>query len=188
MRIIAGKFRGRRLQAVGAAPLRPTSDRLRETLFDVLAAARPLEGTIWLDLFAGTGAVGIEALSRGAAKVYFVESARSSLALLRKNLAVLEITEQVEILPLKALDGIKRLAKEATPTSCDIVFFDPPYDEEQQYRVILDALADSGLLKNNSIVIAEHSKRFDPPAAARRLQRYRLLKQGDAALSFYRFS
>src|SRR5438067_1838211 len=140
MRIIAGKLRGRRLHAVGSAPLRPTSDRLRETLFDVLAAARPLEGTIWLDLFAGTGAVGIEALSRGAAKVYFVESARSSLALLRKNLAALEISEQVEILPLKALDGIKRLAKEATPTSCDIVFFDPPYDEEQQYRVILDAL------------------------------------------------
>jgi len=189
MRIIAGKFRGRRLQAVGAAPLRPTSDRLRETLFDVLVAARPLEGTIWLDLFAGTGAVGIEALSRGAAKVYFVESARSSLALLRKNLAVLEIgAAQAEILPLKAFDGIKRLSKEAESASCDIAFLDPPYDEEQQYRVILQALADSGLLKSDSIVIAEHSKRFDPPAAAGTLQRYRLLKQGDAALSFYRFS
>ena len=81
MRIIAGKFRGRRLQAVGAAQLRPTSDRLRETLFDVLTAARPLEETIWLDLFAGTGGVGIEALSRGAARVCFVESARGSLTL-----------------------------------------------------------------------------------------------------------
>ena len=186
MRIIAGKLRGRRLHAVGAAPLRPTSDRLRETLFDVLAAARALEGTIWLDLFAGTGAVGIEALSRGAAKVYFVESARSSLALLRKNLAVLEITEQAEVLPLKALDGIKRLAKEATPTSWDLAFLDPPYDEERQYDVILDALAASGLLKDNSIVIAEHSKHFDSPTKVGQLERYRVLKQGDAALSFYR--
>src|SRR5947209_15950456 len=142
MRIIAGKFRGRRLQAVAAsAPLRPTSDRLRETLFDVLAAARPLEGTVWLDLFAGTGAVGIDAISRGATKVYFVESARSSLALLRKNLAALEISEgHAEMIPLKALDAIRRLAKQAEQRSCDIAFLDPPYDKEDQYGLVLEAL------------------------------------------------
>ena len=173
---------------MGSAPLRPTSDRLRETLFDVLAAARPLGGTVWLDLFAGTGAVGIEALSRGAAKVYFVESARSSLALLRKNLAALEISEgQAEVVPLKVLDAIGRLAKQAEQRSCDIAFLDPPYDKEDQYGLVLEALGSSGLLKDNSIVIAEHSKRFDPPAQVGQLQRYRLLKQGDAALSFYRF-
>ena len=172
---------------MGSAPLRPTSDRLRETLFDVLAAARPLEGTIWLDLFAGTGAVGIEALSRGAAKVYFVESARTSLALLRKNLAALGITErESELLPLKALDGINTVAKHAGPAGCDIAFLDPPYDEEQQYRLILEALADSGLLKSNSVAIAEHSKRFNSPTKVGQLERYRVLKQGDAALSFYR--
>src|SRR5438445_10457811 len=129
MRIIAGKLRGRRLHAVGSAPLRPTSDRLRETLFDVLMATQALEGTVWLDLFAGTGAVGIEALSRGAAKVYFVESARSSLVLLRKNLAALEVaTGRIEVLPMKALDGIKRIARQAEPRSCNVVFLDPPYD------------------------------------------------------------
>ena len=189
MRIIAGKLRGRRLHTVGSAPLRPTSDRLRETLFDVLAAARPLEGTVWLDLFAGTGAVGIEAISRGATKVYFVESARSSLALLRKNLAALEISEgHAEVIPLKALDAIRRLAKQAEQRSCDIAFLDPPYDKEEQYRLILEALADSGLLKSNSIAIAEHSKRFDSATKVGQLERYRVLKQGDAALSFYRLA
>ena len=174
---------------MSSAPLRPTSDRLRETLFDVLAAARSLEGTVWLDLFAGTGAVGIEALSRGAAKVYFVESARSSLALLRKNLAALEISEgQVEVIPLKALDAIRRLAKQAEQRSCDIAFLDPPYDKEDQYGLVLEALGSSGLLKDNSVVIAEHSKRFEPPARVAKLERYRLLKQGDAALSFYRLA
>ena len=174
---------------MGSAPLRPTSDRLRETLFDVLMATQALEGTVWLDLFAGTGAVGIEALSRGAAKVYFVESARGSLALLRKNLAALEISEgQAEVIPLKALDALRRLAKQAEQRSCDIAFLDPPYDEEQQYRLILEALADSGLLKSNSIAIAEHSKRFDSPTELGQLERYRVLKQGDAALSFYRLA
>ena len=189
MRVIAGKYKSRKLEAPPGMQTRPTSDRLRETLLDVLAAARPLEGTVWLDLFAGTGAVGIEALSRGAAKVYFVESARSSLALLRKNLAALQSTEQeAEVLPLKALDGIKTVAKHAGPAGCDIAFLDPPYDEEQQYRLILEALADSGLLKSNSIAIAEHSKRFDSPTELGQLERYRVLKQGDAALSFYRLA
>jgi 16S rRNA (guanine(966)-N(2))-methyltransferase RsmD len=188
MRIIAGKFRGRSLHAVGAAPLRPTSDRLRETLFDVLSAARQLEGTTWLDLFAGTGAVGIEALSRGAAKVYFVESARSSLALLQKNLGTLAITEaEAEVLPIKAFEAINRLAKRLRPSAFDMVFLDPPYEKEDEYARVLEAVAASGLLKDDSLVIAEHSKRFAPLAQVNTLQRYRLLKQGDAALSFYRF-
>ena len=174
---------------MGSAPLRPTSDRLRETLFDVLMATQALEGTVWLDLFAGTGAVGIEALSRGAAKVYFVESARSSLVLLRKNLAALEISEgQAEVIPLKALDAIRRLAKQAEQRSCDIAFLDPPYDQADQYGLTLEAVADSGWLSESSVVIAEHSKRFEPPQAVRKLQRYRLLKQGDASLTFYRLA
>src|SRR5437660_1000671 len=142
-----------------------------------------------LDIFAGTGAVGIEALSRGAAKVYFVESARGSLALLRKNLAALEISEgQAEVIPLKALDALRRLAKQAEQRSCDIAFLDPPYDEADQYGLTLEAVADSGWLSESSVVIAEHSKRFEPPQAVRKLQRYRLLKQGDASLTFYRLA
>ena len=189
MRVIAGKYKSRKLEAPPGMQTRPTSDRLRETLLDVLAAARPLEGTVWLDLFAGTGAVGIEALSRGAAKVYFVESARSSLALLRKNLAALEISEgQAEVIPLKALDALRRLAKQAEQRSCDIAFLDPPYDQADQYGLTLEALADSGWLSESSVVIAEHSKHFDSPTKVGQLERYRVLKQGDAALSFYRLA
>ena len=103
--------------------------------------------------------------------------------------AALEISEgQGEVIPLKALDAIRRLAKQAEQRSCDIAFLDPPYDEAQQYRLILEALAESGLLNSNSIAIAEHSKHFDSPTKVGQLERYRVLKQGDAALSFYRLA
>src|ERR1041385_475971 len=97
MRVIAGQFRSRPLQSMPGLELRPTSDRLRETLFDVLSAARDLSGSVWLDLFAGTGAVGIEALSRGARQVYFVESVKKHARLLRENLASLDITSGFEV-------------------------------------------------------------------------------------------
>src|ERR1700685_1147692 len=97
MRVIAGKFRSRPLQSLAGFDLRPTSDRLRETLFDVLAAAHALRDSVWLDLYAGTGAVGIEALSRGARQVYFVESAKKHARLLRENLASLGIAEGFEV-------------------------------------------------------------------------------------------
>ena len=98
MRIIAGKFRSRQLRSLPGLDLRPTSDRLRETLFNVIAAARPVEGTVWLDLFAGTGAVGIEAISRGAAMVYFVENARKPAELIAKNLRSLGVENGFDIL------------------------------------------------------------------------------------------
>ena len=97
MRIIAGAYRSRPLKSLPGMDLRPTSDRLRETLFNVLAAASTLEGSVWLDLFAGTGAVGIEALSRGARQVYFVESERKHARLLRENLNSLKITEGFDV-------------------------------------------------------------------------------------------
>src|SRR5271170_4144436 len=97
MRVIAGKYRSRPLRSLPGMDLRPTSDRLRETLFDVLSAARDLQDSVWLDLYAGTGAVGIEALSRGARQVYFVESARKHARLLRENLSSLGISEGFEV-------------------------------------------------------------------------------------------
>src|SRR6185436_12170037 len=99
MRVIAGKFRSRPLRSLSGVDIRPTSDRLRETLFNVLTAGNPeaLAGSVWLDLFAGTGAVGIEALSRGAQAVYFVESSRRAATLIRKNLAALGVEEGFEV-------------------------------------------------------------------------------------------
>lgn len=180
MRIISGKFRSRQVRSLPGADLRPTSDRLRETLFNVIAAARPIEGTTWLDLFAGTGAVGIEALSRGARIVYFAESARKLADLIQQNLSGLKIDSGFQILQH---DAVAALGKVTGPI--DICFLDPPYKMEDQYAKVLNALAITPFLHENSLVIAEHSKHFDPAAKYGGLERSRKLIQGDAVLSFY---
>jgi len=168
--------------------LRPTADRLRETLFNVLTAGNPaaLEGTVWLDLYAGTGAVGIEAVSRGASQVYFAESAARAAELIKRNLASLEIGTGFQILKQDSIHALRAL--ESGGTLADFVFLDPPYDMESAYTQVLSALAQSPLLKPESIVIAEHPKKFDPGEEFASLHRYRKLAQGDAALSFYRMA
>jgi 16S rRNA (guanine966-N2)-methyltransferase len=185
MRVIAGKFRSRPLHSLHGLEIRPTSDRLRETLFNVLTAGNPqaLEGSVWVDLFAGTGAVGIEAMSRGASMVHFVDCARHVVELIRKNLASLKVQEGFQILQQKSSHALSEL--DAHDVQADFVFLDPPYSERQAYREMLDALADSNLAEH-ALVIAEHEKRFDPGERFGSLQRSRKLEQGDAALSFYR--
>ena len=183
MRIIAGKFRSRHLKPPPRGlELRPTSDRLRETLFNVLA--NQIEGAVFVDLFAGTGGVGIEALSRGAAKVYLAESDRKAARLIRENLQALTIGEEAELFECDATQAIHSL--EAETASCDIIFLDPPYDAHGAYARTLELLADSSMVTGETLVIAEHDKHFDPGAATGTLQRYRQLRQGDAVLSFYR--
>ena len=186
MRVIAGKYRHRALGAPRGLEVRPTSDRLRETLFNVLAAGRAeaLEGTVWIDAFAGTGAVGIEALSRGAQQVYFLEKAKAPLAALRANLKALGIAQGAEIVERAVTAGLKRL--EAAGVACDFVFLDPPYRMEAAYRETLEQLAESKLLRESSVVVAEHDKHFDPGEGFGGLRRYRKLEQGDGVLSFYR--
>jgi 16S rRNA (guanine966-N2)-methyltransferase len=186
MRVIAGKYRSRVLLSLAGLDLRPTADRLRETLFDVLTAGNPnaLEGSVWLDLFAGTGAVGIEALSRGAGMVYFVESSPRVVELERQNLRKLGVEAGFQVLQQDAVRAL--LALEKQKIVADFVFLDPPYRLSAAYEATLSAIAKSGLLKAESVVIAEHEKRFDPGDEFGELRRYRNLKQGDAALSFYR--
>ncbi len=186
MRVIAGKYRSRRLRSLPGLELRPTSDRLRETLFDVLSAGRPaaLEGSLWIDFYAGTGAVGIEALSRGAAMVYFVESSSQGAALIRRNLHALGLETGFAVLEKNSRRALGEL--EALGAEADLVFLDPPYRMQAECRTLLTALAGSKLLKPNCIVIVEHTKTFDPGAAFGALPRYRRLEQGGSALSFYR--
>ncbi len=186
MRIIAGKYRSRPLRSLPGLDLRPTSDRLRETLFDVLAAGRELRDSVWLDLYAGTGAVGIEALSRGARQVYFVESAKKHARLLRENLASLGITGGYELHEREVAQALRLL--ESAGVVCDYCFLDPPYRMRGSYERTLDCLAQSRLLQPSSVVIAEHEKKFDPGERFAALLRYRRLDQGDAALSFYRLA
>jgi 16S rRNA (guanine966-N2)-methyltransferase len=173
------------LHSLHGLDIRPTSDRLRETLFNVLTSGNPqaLEGSVWVDLFAGTGAVGIEAISRGAAMVHFVECSRRAVDLIEKNLASLEIQQGFRILQQEAAHAISAL--DGATDQVDYVFLDPPYSERATYQKTLEALAGSNLAKT-ALVITEHEKRFDPGERFGNLQRSRKLEQGDAALSLYR--
>jgi 16S rRNA (guanine966-N2)-methyltransferase len=185
MRVIAGKFRSRQLKSLKGMALRPTSDRLRETLFDILGER--VVGSRFFDIFAGTGAVGIEALSRGAENVVFIEKHAPEAALIKKNLESLEVLEGARVLPVDAMKGLEILAKEITVAreARVIVFLDPPYANAEAYDRVLSFLGSSTLLAEGSLVIAEHRRKFDLPEAAGNLERVRVLRQGDATLSFY---
>ena len=184
MRIIAGQYRSRPLKSLPGLDLRPTSDRLRETLFNVLAASSTLEDSVWLDLFAGTGAVGIEAISRGARQVYFVESERKHARLLRENLQSLKIIEGYDVYESDVAPALREL--DASGVTCDFCFLDPPYHMRGAYERTLEFLGESRLVGPSSIVIAEHEKKFDLGETFGALRRYRKIVQGDAALSLYR--
>ena len=186
MRIIAGEFRSRRLKTLRGPSLRPTSDRLRETLFDVLGDT--VAGSIWLDCYAGSGAVGLEALSRGAAQVIFLEQGRASARILRENIAALGVADRTRVLETSVAQGLGRLAaswkNQGLRTA--FVFLDPPYRQEAECQRALLLLASLDLVTPSTLVIAEHARRAPPPATCGRLVRIRLVEQGDSALSFYR--
>ena len=185
MRVIAGKFRSRRLRSLRGLDIRPTSDRLRETLFDVLTAGNPqaLQGSLWLDLFAGTGAVGIEAVSRGAAMVYFVESSMRAAELINANLRSVGICDGFRMLRQPVVHAIRELDHQQVKPH--FIFLDPPYRSKDAYSETLERLGNSELAQR-SLVIAEHERRFDPGEGLGFLRRIRKLDQGDASLSFYR--
>lgn len=187
MRVIAGEYRRRTLRSMPGLEIRPTSDRLRETLFNVLCAGDPsaLAESTWLDLYAGTGAVGIEALSRGARMVYFVESSKAAAEVIGANLTSLGIASGFQIIKIEAARALRQL--EASGMSADFVFLDPPYSMQDEYAKTLAAMAGSTIFREGSLVIAEHEKRFDPGELFGELRRYRKLVQGDVALSFYRW-
>jgi 16S rRNA (guanine966-N2)-methyltransferase len=182
MRVIAGTFKSRRLHALRGMSLRPTSDRLRETLFDILGDA--VKDAVFVDLFAGTGAVGIEAISRGARRVVFVEKRPSAAELIRENLKSLGITGGAEILPVDALRALEKLALQHA--GADFIFLDPPYAEEVEYERVLKFAGTAGMLSATGIAIAEHAKKLELPLFAEALERTRVVVQGDSALSFYR--
>jgi 16S rRNA (guanine966-N2)-methyltransferase len=186
MRVIAGRFRSRTLSAPAGMATRPTSDRLRETLFNVLAPR--IAGARFLDLYSGSGAVGIEALSRSAAHVTFVEKARPALTALRENLNRLGIPNtDLDNFTIHAGTVNTFLRAAAPQTAFDLVFLDPPYDLAAEYAATLALLGGSAsaFLSPAAIVIAEHRRKDAPAETYGALTRTRLLQQGDASLSFY---
>jgi 16S rRNA (guanine966-N2)-methyltransferase len=185
MRVIAGTYRSRLLQAPRGTATRPTSDRLRETLFNIIQPR--MEECRFVDLYAGTGAVGIEAISRGAAQVWFAENADSALESLRENLKALKITRGFTLEDRGTGAMLQRLSK--LPTPVDLIYLDPPYEAAAEYEATLGFLGSvrgRQTLSVGAIVIAEHGSKATLPARYGALEHYRLLKQGDAALSFYR--
>jgi 16S rRNA (guanine966-N2)-methyltransferase len=184
MRIIAGTYRGLRLKTLKGGNLRPTSDQLRETLFDVLGPR--VEGSTFLDAYAGTGAVGLEALSRGARDVVFIEHHRPAVELIRRNLETLGIASGYRLIARDTMTGLERLATENE--RFNIVFLDPPYEEIRAYHHVLRQLGRSPILLLDSMVVAEHSRHCLLEDGYASLARTRLLRHGDAQLSFYRLT
>ena len=174
MRIISGKFKSRRLKSTPPAGIRPTSDKLKETLFNILGVG--VEGSTFLDGCAGMGGIGIEALSRGASRVYFIDQSRKACRIIRENLASLGIEEGFRILEMDLAKALGVLAREGI--HFDIAFVDPPYEREDLYEACFGVLA--------GFLIVEHSKRKDLPESVGRFEKIRSLVQGDAALAFYR--
>jgi len=175
MRIIAGAYKGRNLKSPPSMDVRPTSDRLRETLFNVIAPR--IEDARFLDLCAGSGAVGIEALSRGAGYATFVDRSRRSCMLIESNLKLCRVPEEEwEIYCAEVNEFLKQ-----ADSKWDIIFFDPPYKDDYLRTVELVGvrLSDEGLL------IAEHHHKTELPEKIGKLERTRILKQGDSVLSFY---
>ena len=154
--------------------MRPTPDKLRKTLFDILAAEA--EGATFLDAYAGTGSVGIEALSRGAMRAIFLEKHKGAVALVRENLESLGLLPRALVIAGPALRELGR-------HRADIVFLDPPYPLEKEYATALELIGGMG---HPGLVIAQHSVRFDPGERCGGLVRYRVVRQGDNALSWYR--
>ena len=186
MRIIAGTFRSRQLKSLKGLALRPTSDRLRETLFNILADR--IRDSRFVDIFAGTGAIGIEAISRGAAEVVFIENHLPAASLIKKNLESLEIRSGARVLPLDAMRALQGLEAAYMPgaPAFDIAFLDPPYAAAEEYQRVLEFLGEAKILSAGSMIVTEHRRNFDLNERFGNLERVRVLRQGDACLSFYR--
>jgi 16S rRNA (guanine(966)-N(2))-methyltransferase RsmD len=174
MRVIAGEFRSRRLKTLPGMALRPTPDRLRESLFNILAPR--IAGCVFVDAYAGSGAVGIEALSRGAARAVFVEKHPAAVRVIRENLAALGIEDRAQVIQASAAMIVGRYRE-------GIVFLDPPYPLVKEYDAALRAL---GAAPGSSLlVIAQHAARQQMVESAGALKRVRQVRQGDNTLSFY---
>jgi 16S rRNA (guanine(966)-N(2))-methyltransferase RsmD len=181
MRIVAGKYKGRLLRTLRGQDVRPTSDRLRETLFNVLAPR--ITGTRFLDLCAGSGAVGIEALSRGSTHVTLVERSRSACSVIRENLESLGIGSEADVLCREAVAALRRLANH--DSQFDIIFFDPPY-ASGMYDTVLNLVATERLLGEHGLVVVEHRVKTPPPPEVSGIEVYRQIKQGESGLTFMR--
>lgn len=179
MRVTGGICRGRKLKVPTGSRVRPTSDKVKQALFNILG--EKIVGSAFLDLYAGAGGIGIEALSRGAGSMVFVDASRGSLSIIKQNVEQTGFGGRAQAVLSKAGAFLKKASG-----PYDIVFLDPPYAEELQ--PLLGLIAGAGILKPDSIVIAEHFKKQSSPASAGALSLYREARYGDTVLAFYKIT
>ena len=172
MRVIAGEFRSRPIKTLEGLATRPTPDRLREALFNVLQTR--IEGAVFVDAHAGSGAVGIEALSRGARQVVFIEKSKDAAGIIRDNLHALRAGARTRLIQGSATSHLGAL-------NADIIFLDPPYEMVKEYEKAFRSLSD----ESKCLVIAQHATREKLPESYGAFRRTRVIRQGDNSLSFY---
>ncbi len=182
MRVIAGSFRGRKLETVDDRTVRPTSDRVKESLFNIISEY--IVDSQFLDLFAGSGAIGIEALSRGSANVSFIDSSNDSLKVLKQNLSTLHIEDKIEIYHADYKTAIEKF--KLKNIKFNIIFIDPPYSK----GMAQDALAlieEAEILSQDGIIAIEHNEKDDMPQSETKLFLFKQKKYGSTKLSFYTY-
>lgn len=180
MRVIAGSAKGKRLKSPRGR-IRPLSDQAKESLFNILKGN--VAGSYFLDLFAGTGSVGIEALSRGATLSIFVELDKKTIRVMRENLENCGFTDRAEVYALDVVRALKILKRKGA--RFDIIFIGAPYGSPNLEKA-LQELADGSLLKEEGVVVAEHRFKLDLPSEFGKLGQVREARYGDTVLSLYR--
>jgi 16S rRNA (guanine966-N2)-methyltransferase len=182
VRVISGTFRGRKLSAPKGMQTRPTSDRVKEAMFNIIASLDLLEDATVLDLFAGSGALGIEALSRNACSCTFVEHDRTAIEVLRQNLSITGCGSSTEIISMDVTRALRLLASKARRFS--LIFLDPPYASSNAYKTAMEHISD-GLLKDNGLLVTESASAKQLPERVGRLTRSDRRVYGDTALDFF---
>jgi 16S rRNA (guanine966-N2)-methyltransferase len=183
MRVISGLYKGRRLHGPRGLDLRPTGDRLKETVFNILGPG--LQGSVFVDAFSGTGSIGIEALSRGAREVVFIESSKEGIFLIRRNLELCGIAAGFRLLSQDIFTVLRSLGREGF--SADTVYLDPPYDW-QPYQDLIETLVAVSIVGLSSRMILEHHRKASVPEEGAGYRLTRRVRQGDSCLSFYAVS
>lgn len=183
MRVIAGRAKGRPLKAVPGDATRPTTDKVKEALFSMIGPF--FDGERVLDLFAGTGGLGIEALSRGAGSAVFVDASPRSIEVVRRNLEAAGMTGQAEVYRNDAARAVKALERKGA--SFDLIFLDPPYAMEDGDRLLAE-IAERGLAAEGAVAVLEHASSRSYPERFERFERFKFAAYGEAALSIYRYT
>jgi 16S rRNA (guanine966-N2)-methyltransferase len=180
LRIISGEFRGRKLEKLEGMDIRPTTDRVKESLFNMLGAR--LFDCVFLDLFAGTGGIGIEAYSRGASKIVFIDESTKSIKVLKSNLEMLMLLDKVEVYNTDYINAINKLALDNR--KFDIIFIDPPYLKGFAQNALIH-INDNNLINENGIIVIEHDIQDKMPESVGNLNLQRQKKYGNTMLSFF---